>query len=247
MKILLCNDDGIESNGIRVLANALAKNHEVLVIAPNTNRSAISHSLTIRKKIQINKENLDGCKAYSISGTPADCVKVARLLFKDFIPDVVVAGINKAHNIGSDIMYSGTVAICYEASFFGHVGFAFSAHSLGESNFELYSKYVEEIINKFLPLSEKGDIWNVNFPDESLGDIKGIKITPLGRQLYSDFYEKIGENEYVLDGELVKHSQNPADCDVEWTNKGYITVTPLLFNRTDYKKIGYVTEKCKEL
>ena len=88
-----------------------------------------------------------------------------------------------------------------------------------------------------MPVSNPGDIWNVNFPDRNLGEIKGIKITQLGKQLYSDRYEKVGYNQFVLVGELLSHENNAEDCDIEWIKKGYITITPLLFNKTNYTKL----------
>lgn len=238
MNILICNDDGIFSNGIIKLAEKLAEKNNVLVVAPSDNRSACSHSLTIGKIVELSEHNLSKkYKAYSITGTPCDCVKFAKLNFRDFKADVVVSGINKAHNLGSDILYSGTVAIACEASFFDNVAFAFSAFNYDDSDFEKYSEYAQYIIDKLLPLSSPGDIWNVNFPDRNLGEIKGIKITQLGKQLYSDRYEKVGDNQFVLVGELLSHENNDEDCDIEWIKKGYVTITPLLFNKTNYPKL----------
>ncbi len=246
MNILISNDDGISSNGIIELAKRLSKKHNVLVVAPDGNRSASSHSLTITNSIKI-KQNFDlkDCPAYQISGTPADCVKVAKLMFKDFCPDIVVAGINKGHNIGSDILYSGTVSIACEASFFGHVAFAFSAYSLLESNFTLYAEYAEQIIDYLLPYSKVGDMWNINFPPTE--NIRGAVVTSLGKQYYTDEYVKVGEDEYVLQGEIMNHDQNDKDTDVEWIKKGYITITPILFNKTDYKKVKEVKDICIQL
>ncbi len=246
MNILISNDDGIKSNGIIELAKRLKDKHNVLVIAPDGNRSASSHSLTITKSIKV-KQNFDieGAKAYQTSGTPADCVKIAKLMFKDFDADIVVAGINKGHNIGSDILYSGTVSIALEASFFGYVAFAFSAYSLTESNFKLYSEYAERIIDYLLPISKVGDVWNVNFPPTD--EIKGVKITPLGKQYYTDEYVKVANDEYILQGEIKVHNENEKDCDVEWIKKGYITITPILFNKTDYNKVKEVKNICIKL
>lgn len=246
MNILISNDDGIKSNGLIELAKRLKKKHKVLVVAPDGNRSASSHSLTITNSIKIKQNfDLEGCTAYNISGTPADCVKIAKLMLKDFNIDVVIAGINKGHNIGSDILYSGTVAIALEAAFFGHIAFAFSAYSLLESNFKLYSEYAEKIIDYLLPISRVGDVWNINFP--ATEDIKGIKITPLGKQYYTDEYVKVSDNDYVLQGEIMVHNQNEIDCDVEWIKKGYITITPILFNKTDYNKVKELKDVCIQL
>ncbi len=248
MKILICNDDGINSNGLKALAEMLAKKHEVLVIAPDGNRTASSHSLSIGKKLKLKQvNNFKNCTAYSLSGTPVDCVKFGKLFFKDFVPDVILSGINKGHNLGSDILYSGTVSIACEASFFGNIGFAFSSFLLGESNFELYAEYAEKILDILLPLSLQGDIWNINFPDDSVLAIQGIKITSLGRQLYTDRYEKVGDDEYELVGELIDHSYNDFDSDIEWIKKGFITITPILLDKTDRKKIEIVKDKCERL
>ena len=242
MNIIICNDDGILSNGILRLAEHLSKKNKVLVVAPDGNRSAASHSLTIGKPIKVNKievsKNFD---SYSISGTPADCVKVAKLMFADFNADLVVSGINKAHNLGTDIMYSGTVAIALEAAFFGNVAFAFSAFNHGESDFDLYSKYAEKIIDKLLPLSKPGDVWNVNFPDVDK-KIIGAKITSLGKHLYSDRYVQVGDNEFSLVGELIEHNENCRDCDVELIKKGYVTITPILLNKTDFDKLDSIAD-----
>ena len=246
MNVLISNDDGIKSNGIIQLSKRLSARHNVLVIAPDGNRSASSHSLTITNSIKIKQNyDIDGCKAYQISGTPADCIKIAKLMFKDFNADVVVSGINKGHNIGSDILYSGTVAIACEASFFGNIAFAFSAYSLSESNFTLYAEYAEKIIDSLLPVSNSGDMWNVNFPPTE--KINGVKITALGKQYYTDEYVKVGEDEYILQGEIIIHDQNEQDCDVEWIKKGYITITPLLFNKTNYNKVNEVKDICIQL
>jgi len=246
MNILISNDDGIKSNGLLELAKRLKEKHKVLVVAPDGNRSASSHSLTITNSIKIKQNfDLEGCTAYNISGTPADCVKIAKLMLKDFNIDVVIAGINKGHNIGSDILYSGTVAIALEAAFFGHIAFAFSAYSLLESNFKLYSEYAEKIIDYLLPISKVGDVWNINFP--ATEDIKGIKITPLGKQYYTDEYVKVSDNDYVLQGEIMVHNKNEIDCDVEWIKKGYITIMPILFNKTDYIKVKELKDVCIQL
>ena len=248
MNFLLCNDEGVCSTGITALAERLKCKHNVLVVAPEKNMSACSHSLSIRKNLKLKELiNLDNYKVYSLSGTPVDCVKFANLNFSNFNADVVVAGINKGHNLGSDILYSGTVAIGYEATFFKKIAFCFSVFSLTEENFDEYAIYAEKIIDLLLPFSEIGVIWNVNFPKTSFSQIKGIKITKLGEQLYTDYYQKVSENEYVLDGELVDHDNNDQDTDVESVKNGYISVTPILFDKTCYKKIKEVKDLCERL
>lgn len=238
MKILISNDDGIYSKGLLALAEKLAENNEVLVVAPESNRSAISHSLTISRPIKFNKVEISPkFTSYAISGTPADCVKMAKLLIPDFKADIVVAGINKGHNIGSDILYSGTVAIACEGAFFNNVSFAFSAYSLGESDFKLYSKYAIDIISKLMPISKTGCVWNINFPDVNK-KILGVKFASLGKHLYSDRYVKTENDEYLLEGDIIDNDENNQDTDVELIKKGYITITPILFDKTDYDKLN---------
>ena len=242
MKILICNDDGIESGGLKTLAEKLALNNDVLVIAPDGNRSVCSHSLTVKKSVKVTEySKIKGCRAYAISGYPADCVKVATHIFTDFVPDVVLSGINKGHNLGSDIMYSGTVAIAYEAAYFGFPAFAFSAFSHDEGDFAAFTKISVEILDKLLPFTKKGEIWNVNFPDFNI-DIKGIKFTSLGLKVYADEYlrEKDG---YVLYG-IEDNVTEFYDCDVCWNRLGFVTVTPLKYDKCDYEILKSIGEKC---
>lgn len=248
MNIILCNDDGIECNGLVQLALRLKNDgHNLLIVAPDGNQSGASHSLTFFKNIKVAKKDVCGCDAYEISGTPVDCLKFAKLNFPDFNADLVIAGINKGHNLGSDILYSGTVGIACEAAFFGNIAFSFSAFNLEQDNFEYFVDYSVKIINDLLPLSKSGDIWNVNFPDVEYGQIKGVKFTKLGKQIYSDRYINMGNGEFQLVGERLCHDQNDDDCDVRWVEKGYVSITPILFNKTNYQKIDEVKKLCEKL
>ena len=240
MNIFISNDDGIYSNGLKALADRLSLKNKVLVIAPDGNRSAAAHSLSIERPITVTDVNLsEKYKSVAISGTPVDCVKIAKLLYSDFEFGVTIAGINRGHNIGSDILYSGTVSIACEAAFFGDVAFAFSAFNLGESDFNYYAEYAEKIIDKLLPISSAGDIWNVNFPDVNT-KIKGVKFASLGKHLYSDRYVKVDKRSFKLIGELIDHDDNTLDSDVELIKEGYITITPIIFNKTNFDKLKIV-------
>lgn len=249
MNVILCNDDGINCSGITQMAEVLVKNgHNVLIVAPDGNRSGASHSLTFFKNFSVKEiYNIHGCKAFAISGTPVDCVKFAKLNFPDFNADVVIAGINKGHNLGSDTLYSGTLAIACEASFFGNISFAFSAFNLEQTDFIEIAECALKIVNNLFKVSSPGDIWNINFPNCKVSDFKGIKLTKLGKQVYSDRYIDMGNGQYQLIGERLFHDQNDQDCDVVWVEKGYVSVTPILFNKTDFDKIKEVSEKCIKL
>lgn len=244
MNILISNDDGYKSEGIIALANELSKKHNVLVVAPDGNRSATSHSLSIFKNLKVIKLTDTKLPTFVVSGTPADCVKFAHHeLMKEFPVDLVVAGINKGHNLGTDILYSGTVSIAFEGAALGYKAMAFSCTSHDEGDYNELAKISAQLIEKLYPYCNEKFIFNVNIPALSDNQIKGVKYTPLGKQVYSDNYKKISENEYILVGEMLDTEDNVDDCDVEWSHKGYITITPLLYDKTDYNTI----EKVKKL
>ncbi len=247
MKFLVCNDDGINSAGLKAIAHRLCEKNEVTVIAPSVNKSACAHSLSLANNIVVKKILDKPYKAFAVEGTPVDCIKFAKIKFCGHKDDIVIAGINLAHNLGTDILYSGTVAIAYEASFFGSTCFAFSAPKETDRHMDKYAEYAEQIINNLLPVSDYGDIWNINFPDLNCCKIVGVKITKLGKQIYSDDYVLVGENTYKLTGLPLDHAENDVDCDVEWIKKGYITITPLLFDKTNYKNLKKVKKLCIKL
>ncbi|MBE5756982.1 MAG: 5'/3'-nucleotidase SurE [Clostridiales bacterium] len=243
MNILICNDDGIKSKSLHYLAKELSKKHNVLVIAPSKNRSGSAHSLTVCSKLKLKRYKKEKLNMYSLSGTPADCVKFANRVFTDFNIDLVISGINKGHNLGTDILYSGTLSAAIEGSVFGYKCFAFSCVSFLEDNLDFWVNKCQEIIEKLMPISKNGTIWNVNFPNVKVEEVKGIKFVPLGNHLYNDHYVKFGKNKFSLVGEPLEVIDNPPNCDVECSRKGYITITPILFDKTDYDKL----KECESL
>lgn len=254
MKILLSNDDGINSKGIKTLAEKLGRNNEILVVAPKTNCSGLAHSFTVFRPIKVNQVYGYGCSAFEVEGSPVDCVKFAFLTQKDFRPEVVVAGINRGHNVGSDILYSGTVSLALEGAYFNRIAFAFSAFSPEETEFETFGDYAVKIMEQILPIAKKGEVYNVNFPDSRV-KIKGIKITGLCKVIYNDEFVKLNENEYILQGEPINYDKNnpvledapEIDCDYEWIKRGYITITPLVLDKTDFNKMETLKKLCIKL
>ena len=205
------------------------------MVAPETNRSAVSHSLSIFKNISV-REIAGGCvKTYAVSGTPADCVKFAHhRLMCDFSVDLVVAGINKGHNLGTDILYSGTVSAAFEGAALGYKAMAFSYVEHDGGDMKACAAIAVGILEKLYPVASAEYIWNVNIPPLNGGTVKGVKMTPLGKQIYSDNFQKVSEKEYILVGEMLVHDENGENCDVELSRKGYVTVTPLLYDKTAY-------------
>lgn len=242
MNILVCNDDGIEAAGIRVLAAVLSKQHSVTVTAPDTERSGASHSLTFHSFLRYEKAEFQGVReAYKIYGTPADCVKFGVGNIMRLKPDLVVSGINKGPNIGSDIMYSGTVAAAFEAAYLGYRGIALSINKYAD-DIDLYTRAAEFLLKRldvFLNASlPYNTILNINYPGLSADAVKGAVVTAAGHQDYSDVYvpDDKEEGRFWLRGEPLteRHRHNGEDCDIEWIKKGYITVTPVTFNATDH-------------
>lgn len=235
MNILLTNDDGFESDGIRQFAQLLSEKHNVVLIAPENNRSAVSHSLSIFKNIVVKKVSGGKFDVYSVSGTPADCVKFAHHELSEKFPiDLVVAGINRGHNLGTDILYSGTVSAAFEGAALGYKAMAFSYVEHSGGDMRSCALIACNLLDKLYPLTTSDYIWNINIPSLINGTISGVKITPLGKQIYSDNFKKVSEDTYILVGEMLVHDENDENCDVELSRKGYVTVTPLLYDKTAF-------------
>ena len=239
MRILITNDDGVNTLGIRLLAEWAKKIGEVTVVAPKVEQSAKSHAIEIIKPIEIKKVPfIDGVTAYSLDSTPADCIRFGLLgLGKKF--DLVLSGINKGVNIGGDIVYSGTVGAVFEAAKLGVKAIAYSSNPDEQ---EAASKYFDEIYayiveNKLL---DENPIYNINIP----ADAKDIRLTYQGTSYYSDRFRKIeGEEDmYIQEGEPIPDS-DPEDInrDTVAIFKGYISITPMQISRTNmqaYEKLA---------
>jgi len=238
MKILLCNDDGIHAPGISTLHQAIGGLGELDVVAPDTERSAAGHAITLTdpiKTISVEKNKLPFGTA--VGGTPADCIKLALcLLMKDDRPDLVVSGINLGSNTGISVLYSGTVSAASEAVILGVPGIAISLCTYQKPHWETAAKVAAEIVAKALgnPLPD-GVLLNVNIPNVPLDELKGMKAARMGR---SRFVEKFsvhrdprGNNYYWLDGEL-DLLDDSADTDVRVVESGYVALTPIHIDLT---------------
>ena len=190
MKILLCNDDGIFSEGLKTLANLLKKQHNVTVYAPSGNRSGFSRSVSFHKDINVVPTSLiEGMEAYTVSGTPADCVKFALTTQKDKF-DLVVAGINNGPNLGSDVFYSGTVNACFEANVENVPAIAFSNVAFKDYLFNDNVEIIDKIFNRLIDYTMPTHTLNVNLPNVKASEIKGVKFCKTGVCKYSDGYIK---------------------------------------------------------
>ncbi|GAA0866253.1 5'/3'-nucleotidase SurE [Paraclostridium tenue] len=243
MNILITNDDGIQADGIIELAKAIKDVANVYVVAPDTQRSATGHAITIHNPIMINEEYIDdNIKAYSISGTPADCVKLGiESIFKDVNIDLVLSGINNGANLGTDVIYSGTVSAAIEGLIQNKPSIAISYDSfkVSKEKYKKASDYVVNLVNNIKNDMHIFDdcILNVNIPDK---DVKGFKITKLGIRKYeNDIEERLSPygKRYVWIGGKIKEIVQEENSDISVTENGYISITPINIEMTNMNKI----------
>ena len=255
LKLLISNDDGIFAAGLRTLANTLAQEgHDITIVAPDRERSATGHGLTVHQPIRAQiVEDLfhPGITAWSCSGTPADCVKLALSAIVDSHPDFVLSGINHGPNLGTDILYSGTVSAAMEGMIEGIPSVAFSLANFTSGEFPTAAQFAHTLITKLHPqVSGEGILLNVNVPAVKPEAIAGAVITRQGLRRYIDTFEKRtdprGKSYYWLAGEAVEeveqpeHLHLPAEIptDVQAIKANYITITPLQHNLTDVYTFG---------
>ncbi|GAB4281738.1 MAG: 5'/3'-nucleotidase SurE [Oscillatoriaceae cyanobacterium] len=250
MKLLISNDDGVFALGVRVLADTLARaGHEVTVVCPDQERSATGHGLTMHQPIRaqiVESIFAPAVKAWACSGTPADCVKLALWALLDTRPDWVLAGINQGQNLGTDVLYSGTVSAAMEGLFEGIPSIAFSLASYTYTDFQPAADFARHLLEQLgespLPLNT---LLNVNFPAVPPEEIAGVTLTRQGVRRYVDIFEKRtdprGKTYYWLAGELLEDVPQAPDplvgerfpTDVQAIRDNYITITPLQYNLTD--------------
>jgi 5'-nucleotidase len=249
MKLLISNDDGIFAPGVRALANTLAEaGHDISVVCPDRERSATGHGLTLHDPIRaevVESGFHPSIKAWACSGTPSDCVKLGLWALLDQKPDYVLSGINQGSNLGTDVLYSGTVSAAMEGVIEGIPGIAFSLTSSACREFEPAAKFARQLMEQLAehPLPQLM-LLNVNVPPVEWEAIAGVAITRQGVRRYFDVFEKRsdprGKTYYWLTGELqedldpVPNPFVPPDIqtDVQAIRDNYITVTPLQFDLT---------------
>ncbi|MTK10683.1 MAG: 5'/3'-nucleotidase SurE [Clostridiaceae bacterium] len=246
MRLLLTNDDGVNAKGLITLAKELEKYHDIVIVAPSSQRSACGHSITITEPLIVKEVELEGIKSkiYSVSGTPADCVRIALDKLIDEKVDMVLSGINNGANVGTDVLYSGTVSAAIEASMYKIPSIALSSHIKdGADNYEVAAKYALKILSQIENLGMKNDVvLNINVPLESEEDIKGIKVCKIGNRLYDNYFiEEISEDNhktYSLGGKINDYDYE--DTDIYYLKRGYVTLTPLHYDLTNFKILSDV-------
>ena len=232
-RILVTNDDGVFSEGIRLLAEALGELAEVIVVAPDREQSASGHSLTLHRPLRLQKVRENW---YTADGTPTDCVNLAVLgLLKDAKPSLVVSGINFGLNLGDDVTYSGTVSATFEGSLLNIPSVAFSQEVAEGFSFERAARFASGFIGTLMSEPLPSDLLlNVNLP---AGEIRGVRFTRLGHRVYDQaLVEKIdprGRKYYWIAGKPVWTPEEGTDHAA--VSAGFASVTPLHLDLTDYR------------
>lgn len=239
MKILLTNDDGIYAKGLSVLIEQFSGNHTVVVVAPDRERSAVGHGITLNEPIQATQVTInENHYVYAVSGTPADCIKLSILELLDSRPDIVISGINPGANVGVNINYSGTVSAAKEAALYGIPAIAVSIQGRDPSHYNDAGFFIEALTEKVLQNGLPfGTILNVNFPDRPLSEISGIKISNQGNTLSSEFIEKRTDSRNQTTywhGLTVRADCHNPRSDEAALSQNYISITPIKCDGTDY-------------
>ncbi len=249
--ILVSNDDGIASKGIRTLVELMSELGKVVVVAPDKPQSGMGHAITVHESLRLYKTDVFedlGVEAYECSGTPADCVKLAKHhVLKDKKPHLVVSGINHGSNVSINVLYSGTMSAAIEAAIEGLPAIGFSlcdyAYNADFSHIRGYVKRIaSEALRNGIP---KYVALNVNFPSIMQGEIKGIKICRQARARWQENFDERkdphGRLYYWLVGDFINEDPGQ-DTDVWALDNGYISIVPCRFDMTCYESFPAISQ-----
>lgn len=245
--VLLTNDDGIAAPGLYALSLAMREIAEVSVVAPESERSAVSHALTIWDPVRIAKYEKNGeFFGYAIKGMPADCVKIACLTLLEKRPDLIISGINYGSNTGINVLYSGTVAAATEGMIMGIPSIAMSLTTFKNADFTYSARLAQRLAGEVLAHGLPPDtILNVNVPNVPESEITGIAITKMGRANFDDRYEKRYDPHdrpyYWLTGSKVQ-SEEGDDYDEGAIRSNLVSITPLHFDLTNHRFLAALSK-----
>jgi 5'-nucleotidase len=242
MKLLLTNDDGIYAKGLHAVYEAFSVKYDVTVIAPDREKSAVGHGITLNKPLRATPTSLNGnIFGYALNGTPADCIKLGVLEILDQKPDMVISGINPGANVGVNINYSGTVAAAKEATLYGILAMAVSMKGFDDFQYQEAAEFTlylaDKLMNKGLP---KGTFLNVNFPDIPFRQIQGVRFSPQDVSFYPESISK------RFDPKNIPYYWHTCDfndfadndnVDRSALYHNYITITPIKCDMTDYQTL----------
>ena len=254
MRILLSNDDGIEAKGIWALASVLSKDHEIIIAAPQKQQSGMSHALSIHRQVEFKAVGVDriielaqkhdlklhnSIEAWAIDGTPTDCVKIyLEAMNTSTKPDVVISGINHGANLATDVVYSGTVGAALEGYLHDISALAVSLDIKSEIEFEEAARSTAKFLRE-ARLHESIFFYNLNFPVKYKDDEAEFIWTRLGKRDYINAFKLMNEEDktyYRIGGEVYDIDRSEG-TDIFAVECGYVAVTPLHADMTNYKKI----------
>ena len=247
MKILVSNDDGYLATGIIALAEALERVADVVVVAPDRNRSAASSSLTLDRPLRVAKVSQN---RYRVDGTPSDCVHLALTGFLDYEPDLVVSGINHGANLGDDVIYSGTVAAALEGRFLGLPTIAVSLVGRRFDHFDTAARVAAELVEKIERAGLASDVvLNVNVPDRPYDELRGVRATRLGfrhkaEQILKDS-DPYGRPIYWV-GPAGAGQDAGEGTDFHAIEEGAASVTPLRVDLTRHEAVAGIADWLKQ-
>ena len=242
MHILVSNDDGIFAPGIAVLAEAAGKVGTVTVVSPDREQSGTSHSLTLHRPLRPRLRH-DG--SYQVDGTPTDCVLLAVGSLMPDRPKFVFSGVNHGPNMGEDVLYSGTVSVAMEAVTLGIPGIAFSFASRDDELLKEYQGIVNNLVRQITEIDgfPRDMVLNINLPGCPPGEVKGIKVTRLGSRYFTESITPMkdpwGREVYWIGGGSITWAGR-SDADHEAVKQGYISITPLHMDLTNYPLLDTV-------
>lgn len=243
MHLLLSNDDGINAQGLRSMAEALSDIAEITVVAPNRNRSGASNSLTLERPLRATEQQ-EGW--YSIDGTPTDCVHLGITGLLKEEPNMVVSGINAGPNLGDDVIYSGTVAAAIEGRFLGLPAVAFSLNSFQPKHWQAAAQVAKQIIENIIayPMPEDA-ILNVNIPDLPISEIKGFEVTRLGNRHKAEpcveAKDPRGKPIYWVGAAGPEQDAGPG-TDFHAINNGIVSISPMQVDLTRHSAMDSLNE-----
>lgn len=231
--ILLTNDDGIQSPGLAALRDAVAGIGKTVIVAPDRDNSAVSHSLTMSRPLRLKELDDD---TFALDGTPTDCVIVGISKVLERKPDLLISGINAGPNIGDDIAYSGTVSAAVEGTMYGIPSLAVSQAGEAPYNYSLAQTIIQRMVRKVLQTPLPPDtLMNINIPEQQ--HYKGIQITRQGRRLWENAIKETldpwGRTHYWIGGGTAKIDIG-VDTDVRALHEGYVSVTPIHLDLTNH-------------
>ncbi len=245
MKILLTNDDGIYALGLCALYETLSLDHDVVIVAPDSEKSAVGHAITLADPLRVRLIKRSGMPyGWAVNGTPADCVKLA--LFEIINePDIVISGINRGANVGINVLYSGTVSAATEAAILGVKSIAVSLNSFEETDYCYASYVISQLLPWIINLNlSKNIAFNINVPALSPKMIKGIKFVKQDIYPYQQKFRKNidprGNIYYWQDGDM-KVNHKDSNVDISALNQGYITITPIYYDLTCYNTLNIIS------